>query len=848
MRTFSSPLPIDDALPRLLEALRAREAAVLVAPPGAGKTTRVPLVLIDEAWAKDKKILLLEPRRLAARAAAARMAATLGEQVGETVGLRVRFGSKISKKTRIEVVTEGVFTRLVLDDPSLDGIAAVLFDEFHERSLDADLGLALARDVQQGLRDDLKVLVMSATLDGARVAALIGDAPVVESEGRAFTVETRYLGRDPRERIERQVADAVKRGLRGDTGSLLVFLPGAGEIRRTETILKDEVRDPDVDIVALYGALEARDQDRAISPAPKGKRKVVLATSIAETSLTIEGVRVVIDSGLARVPRYEPDVGLTRLETVRVSRAAADQRRGRAGRTEPGVCYRLWDEPQTGSFDAYTRPEILSADLSSFVLDLAQWGASDAGGLSFLDSPPSAAMNEARTLLTELGALDAQGRITDEGRKLRALPLPPRLARMVVDAGEAGAGEVAANIAAVLTERGLGGDDVDLTHRLDQFRRDRSARAQDARAMAKRWSNAVIPRRREAASPESITPDAAGYGFRARSSGPSRNDEELSAGSLLSLAYPDRVAKNRGSGGAFLLANGRGGQVDPASALAREPFIVVAELTGTANASRIVMAAPIALDEIEQRFAGKIEDRDAVTFDNASASLRARRTRRLGSIVLAEQIKQVTPDADTARIFAQGLVGQGIGRLDWSKAALQFRTRVQFLRKAEGDEWPDLSDDGLAKSVGEWLEPLLLDKTARGQIGAGELFDAVSNLVPWNLRRRLEDEAPTHFTAPTGTNVPVDYEAEQGPTISIRLQELFGLSKHPSIAGGRIPLVIELLSPGHKPVQITRDLPGFWRGSYADVRTDMRGRYPRHPWPDDPASALPTRRAKPRGT
>jgi ATP-dependent helicase HrpB len=827
MRTFSSPLPIDDALPRLLEALRGREAAVLVAPPGAGKTTRVPLVLMDEAWASGKKILLLEPRRLAARAAAARMAATLGEQVGDTVGLRVRFGSKISKKTRIEVVTEGVFTRLVLDDPSLDGIAAVLFDEFHERSLDADLGLALARDVQQGLRDDLKVLVMSATLDGARVASLIGEAPIVESEGRAFPVETRYLGRDPRERIERQVADAVKRALRADTGSALVFLPGAGEIRRTETILKDEVRDPDVDIVALYGALEARDQDRAISPAPKGKRKVVLATSIAETSLTIEGVRVVIDSGLARVPRYEPDVGLTRLETVRVSRAAADQRRGRAGRTEPGVCYRLWDEPQTGSFDAYTRPEILSADLSSFVLDLAQWGASDAAGLAFLDAPPAAAMKEARALLTELGALDGQGRITDEGRKLRALPLPPRLARMVVDAGEAGAGDQAANIAAVLTERGLGGDDVDLTHRLDQFRRDRSRRAEDARAMAKRWASAVIP---------------------ARASSASRNDEKSSAGSILSLAYPDRVAKSRGSGGAFLLANGRGGNVDPASSLARQHFIVVAELTGAANNSRIVLAAPITLEEIEQRFADRIEDRDAVTFDAASASLRARRTRRLGAIVLAEQVKQVTPDEGTARIFAQGLIAQGLHKLDWSKAALQWRTRVQFLRKAEGDEWPDLSDEGLAGSAADWLEPLLLDKTARGQIGAGELFDAISNLVPWNLRRRLDDEAPTHFTAPTGTNAAIDYEAEQGPTISIRLQELFGLSTHPSIAGGRIPLVIELLSPGHKPVQITRDLPGFWRGSYADVRTEMRGRYPRHPWPDDPASALPTRRAKPRGT
>ena len=822
MRTFSTPLPIDDALPRLMDAFARTNAAVLVAPPGAGKTTRVPLVLLDEAWAKDKKILLLEPRRLAARAAAARMAATLGEQVGDTVGLRVRFGSKISKRTRIEVITEGVFTRLVLDDPSLDGVAAVLFDEFHERSLDADLGLALAREVQEGLREDLKVLVMSATLDGARVAALLGDAPVVTSEGRAYPVETRYLSRDPRDRIERPVAAAVQRALRVDPGSLLVFLPGAAEIRRTETLLKEQVRDPNVDIVALFGALDARDQDRAISPAPLGRRKVVLATSIAETSLTIEGVRVVIDSGLSRVPRYEPDVGLTRLETVRVSRAAADQRRGRAGRTEPGVCYRLWDEPQTGSFDAYTRPEILSADLSSFVLDLAQWGAADASKLAFIDPPPQAAMNEARALLIELGAIDAQGRITDEGRKLRQLPLPPRLARMVVDAGAQGAGAEAAAIAAILTERGLGGDDVDLRHRLDQFRRDRSRRAEDARGMVKRWTDTL-----DRASKQS----------------------ELSTGSILALAYPDRVAKNRGGGtGGFVLANGRGGQVDAASNLAREPFLVVAELTGAAASSRIVLAAAIALEEIEERFADKIEDRDAVTFDSGSASLRKRRSHRLGSVVLAEQVKQVAPDVATARILAQGLVGLGLNRLDWSKAALQFRTRVQSLRKAEGDEWPDVSDDGLARNTADWLEPLLVDKTARSQLTAGELFDAMTNLVPWNLRRRLDAEAPTHVTAPTGTSVPIDYEAEQGPTVSIRVQELFGLTTHPSIAGGRVPLVIELLSPGHKAVQITRDLPGFWRGSYADVRSDLRGRYPRHPWPEDPTSAPPTRRAKPRGT
>jgi len=825
MQRFDSPLPIDDALPRLTAALAANNAAVLVAPPGAGKTTRVPLVLLDEPWAKEnnkqKKILVLEPRRLAARAAAARMASTLGEQVGDTVGLRVRLGSKISRRTRIEVITEGVFTRLVLDDPSLDGVAAVLFDEFHERSLDADLGLALARDAQQGLREDLKILVMSATLDVARVAALLGNAPVVTSEGRAFPVETRYLGRDQRSPIERQIVDAVQRALRADSGSILVFLPGAAEIRRTETQLRERVGDPNVDIVALFGALDALEQDRAISPTPAGRRKVVLATSIAETSLTIEGVRVVIDSGLSRVPRYEPDLGLTRLETVRVSRAAADQRRGRAGRTERGVCYRLWDEPQTGSLEPYTRPEILSADLSGFVLDLAHWGASDPAKQAFLDSPPAAALNEAKALLSELGAIDAAGRITQDGKMLRQLPLPPRLARMVVDAAAQGAGARAAAIAAVLTERGLGGDDVDLSHRLDQFRRDRSRRAEDARAMVKRWSEAAG--RKETGGEESV-------------------------GSLLALAYPDRIAKSRGGGtGAFLLANGRGGMVDPASALARAPFLVVAELTGTAAASRIILAAPIALAEIEARFGNKIESREAVTFDAASASLRARASRRLGALVLAEQIKPVEPDADTAKLLAEGIAALGIDKLPWSKAQLQLRDRVQFLRRAEGDEWPDLSDVALTRSAAEWLAPFLAGKTALSQIGVDDLSAALDALLPWALRKRLDAEAPTHFTAPSGSHVPIDYEAEQGPTVSIRVQEMFGLARHPSIAGGRVALVIELLSPAHRPVQVTRDLPGFWRGSYKDVKTEMRGSYPRHPWPDDPTTAPPTRRAKRRG-
>ena len=821
MRTFETSLPIDAALPQLTAALAGSDAAVLVASPGAGKTTRVPLVLLDEPWAKDKKILVLEPRRLAARAAAARMASTLREQVGDTVGLRVRFDSKVTKRTRIEILTEGVFTRLILDDPSLDGIAAVLFDEFHERSLDADLGLALARDAQLGLRPDLKLLVMSATLDGARVAALLGDALAVESEGRVFPVETRYLGRDPRASIERQAADAVERALRAESGSLLVFLPGAGEIRRTEELLKERIRDTNVDIVGLFGALDAREQDRAISPSPPGRRKVVLATSIAETSITIEGVRVVIDSGLARVPRYEPDVGLTRLETVRVSRAAADQRRGRAGRTEPGICYRLWDEPQTGSLEPYTRPEILSADLSSFALDLAQWGAGDTGQLAFLDAPPQAAMNEARTLLREIGAIDENNRITEEGRKLRALPLPPRLARMVVDAAAQGAGEMAAAIAAVLTERGLGGNDVDLGHRLENFRRDRSRRAEDARAMVRRWT---------------------------ATAGNRQTDNDQSPGALLALAYPDRVARNRGgSGGAFLLANGRGGMIDPASALARETYLVVAELAGAAAAGRIVLAAPITLEEIEQDFAEQIRDSETVTFDATSASLRARRTRRLGSLVLAEQTRPVAFDSGSARLLAEGIATIGVRKLPWSKAQLQLRNRVMFLRRAEGDEWPDLSDDTLARTAAEWLAPFLTGKTSLQQIGADDLAAMLDALLPWTLRKRIDAEAPTHFAAPSGSQVPIDYEAEEGPKLSIRVQELFGLAVHPTIAGGRVPLLIELLSPAHRPVQMTRDLPGFWRGSYKDVRTDLRGRYPKHPWPDDPLTAPATRRAKPRG-
>jgi ATP-dependent helicase HrpB len=835
-RSFDTPLPIDAVLDQLARTLASHNAAVLVAPPGAGKTTRVPLALLDEPWVRDKKIIVLEPRRIAARASAERMAQTLGERAGETVGYRVRFGSKVSRATRIEVVTEGIFSRQILDDPELFGVAAVLFDEFHERSLDADLGLALARDAQVGLREDLRILVMSATLDGARVAKLLGDAPVIASEGRAFPVETRYLGRKADAPLERQMADAIATALRADPGSVLAFLPGAAEIRRTQNFLGERVHDASIEIVPLFGALDAAVQDRAIAPAPKGCRKVVLATSIAETSLTIEGVRIVVDSGVARVPRYEPDIGLTRLETVRASRAAVDQRRGRAGRTEPGVCYRLWDEPQTASLAAYTQPEILSADLSSLVLDLAQWGVRDPTTLAFLDSPPAPALKEARSLLAELGALDGDGRITAEGKSLRALALPPRLARMIVDSHRLGAGAEAAEIAAVLTERGLGGDSVDLDARLDQFRRDRSPRASSARSLAQRWASQVA-----VSSPSSLTGEGRGGGSTTAASAGG------TTGVMLAFAFPDRVARNRGNG-SFVLANGRGAAVDKTSALARAPYIAVAELTGTAANGRILLAAPIAQADIELRFADQIESADEVSFDRSALALRARRKRTLHAITLSEAPMALKPSAETARVLADGLVASGLEKLPWSKPLKQWRDRVMFLRKAEGEPWPDLSDDALAAQREAWLVPALYDKTSLKEFSAGDLSDALVTLLPWELRARLEREAPTHFEAPTGTMLAIDYEAEQGPTIAVRLQELFGLNSHPSIAKGAVPLVLELLSPAHRPVQVTRDLPGFWRGSYAAVRSDLRGRYPRHPWPEDPASAMPTRRVKPRGT
>jgi ATP-dependent helicase HrpB len=846
---FATPLPIDEALPALLAALAAQPNAVLVAPPGAGKTTRVPLALMGEAWAAGQKLIVLEPRRLAARAAAQRMAATLGEAVGDSIGLRARLTVKVSARTRVEVVTEGVFARMILDDPLLTGVAGVLFDEYHERSLDADMGLALALDAQAGLRPDLRLLVMSATLDGARVAGLLGEAvPVIRSEGRAFPVETRHVGRDPGRRIEEQMAATIARALAAEPGSVLAFLPGQGEIRRTEALLRERLADSpaagSLILAPLYGAMEQRAQDEAVQPAPAGRRKVVLATSIAETSLTIEGVRVVVDSGLARVPRHEPDMGVTRLDTVRVSRAAADQRRGRAGRTEPGVCYRLWDEPETMSLAPFAEPGIRAADLAGLVLDLAHWGVTDPLTLRWLDPPPGPALAEARAMLRAIAALDADGRITPEGQALRDLPLPPRLARMVLAAAAAFPGaqpgpatRLAADLAAVLVERGLGGNAVDLAQRLEAYRRERGGRAEDMRRLAAGWARDASAAARRLALTAAAAPV----------------DDPAA---LLAIAYPDRIARARGNAGQFLLASGRGAQLDAAEALARQRYLVVAELSGSAQATRILAA--VALDEAElPAIAGaRMSGGEELTFDRQAMAVRARRIRRLGAITLASETLAVPTGEATQAALAAGIASLPPERWPWSKATRQWRDRVLFLRRAQAHEtdnpddnpWPDLSDAALAASMPEWLAPFLPGMTALADVGADTFRQALEALLPQPLARRVEAEAPTHFIAPTGNAVALDYEAEGGPVLAIRVQELFGLRTHPAIAGGRVPLTLHLLSPAHRPIQITRDLPGFWRGSWASVKTEMKGRYPRHVWPDDPAAAAPTARAKPRGT
>ncbi|KAK0364895.1 ATP-dependent helicase HrpB [Brevundimonas aurantiaca] len=810
-------LPIHAVLDPLKSALANGNTAVLAAPPGAGKTTVVPLALLDQAWLGDGRVLVLEPRRIAARAAADRMAATLGQEAGGTVGYRTRLQSRIGPKTRIEVITEGVFTRMILDDPGLEGVGAVLFDEFHERSLDADLGLALARETQGALREDLRLLVMSATLDVAGVSRLLDGAPVIEAEGRAYPVDTRYLGRNPTERFEEAMTRACLTALGEETGSVLAFLPGQGEIHRVVRQINERLRLPNVDVVPLYGGLDRAEQDRAIEPAAPGRRKLVLATSVAETSLTIDGVRVVVDGGLSRVPRFEPSSGLTRLATVRVSRSSAEQRRGRAGRTEPGVCYRLWDEEQTRGLVPHQRPEIQEADLTGLALDLARWGARSVEGLALLDPPPAGALGEARKVLTRLGALDAEGGLTDHGRRLTRIPLSPRLAHMVAVASDGHDAMTGARIAAVLSEPGLGGSNVDLHERLVGLERDRSPRARDALKLAERWAR------------------AAGGGA----------GGSVDEGLLLAEAFPERIARMRGKAGEMLLASGRGAMVEATDPLARETWLAVAELGGGEARDRVRLAAALDAATLETDLARLIETEERLAREPSGRAV-IKRIRRIGAIVLDEKVIG-TPDASQlSAVLKAEVEAEGIGALPWGEQASALRARLAFLHGLD-PAWPDVSDEGLMAAREAWLWPVLEGAKSLAAIGDGRLADALRGLIPWDLQRRLDELAPPRLTTPLGS-AGIDYGAEGGPRVEIRVQELFGVTTHPTVGGGRVPLTLALLSPARRPVQVTRDLPGFWAGSWAAVRSEMRGRYPRHPWPENPAEAQATNRAKPRGT
>ena len=816
-------LPVCRILPEIHAALETERSAVLAAPPGAGKTTLVPLSLLGAGWRGDGRIILVEPRRLAARAAARRMAALCGEPVGKTVGYRMRLDTRISPATRIEVVTEGVFTRMILDDPELTGIAAVLFDEFHERSLDADFGLALALDVRGALREDLRILVMSATLDTERVAAVLGSVRVVESLGRVFPVDVRYRERSAGEPVEDAMVRAIEAAHAEESGSILAFLPGQAEIRRTAERLSGRFG-AGTTIANLYGNLDGPAQDLAIRPAPDGQRKIVLATAIAETSITIDGVGVVIDSGLSRQPVFEPATGITRLETVRVSRAAADQRAGRAGRTGPGVAIRLWRAEQTAALAPFAPPEILAADLAGLVLDCAAWGVCDPASLAFIDPPPPAALEEARSLLVQLGALDPAGGLSARGRHMRALGLPARHAAMVVEAAERGDDiHAAARLAVLMGEPGLGGKSIDLDERLERFGAESNARAQAARGLAGRIAASA---REQLAGP---------VGCRGGT-----------AGGLLVAGFADRIARQRGGRGRFLMANGRGAVVDERDRLAASEFLVIADLTGRAAAQRVLAAAEVDRATVEERLSSMIETREEYAFDRASRSVRARLWRRIGAMTLDERSLPLSDAAATCEALAGGVRILGLEALPWDKSSRQMRERIGFLHRSIGGDWPEVSDDALVARLDEWFAPFQAGVSCLDDVRPASLSEGLAALVPHALRRDLDRLAPTHYEVPTGSRHEIRYGGKD-PVLAVRVQEVFGLGEHPAIAGGRLPLVLELLSPARRPIQTTLDLPGFWSGSWRDVRAEMRGRYPKHSWPEDPLAAEPTTRAKPRG-
>jgi len=833
-------LPIDAILPELCASLEQTPNAVVQAAPGAGKTTRIPLKLLDAPWREGGRIIMLEPRRLAARAAARRMVQTLGEPVGKTVGYRVQLDNKTGPDTVIEVVTEGILTRRLQSDPSLDGVAAVIFDEFHERNLQADLGLALCLDCQAGLREDLRILAMSATLDVAPVAELMGDAPVIASAGRAFPVETRYLGKPPvdrfRDTLSPAVSSAVKQALRDETGSILVFLPGEGEIRRVETLLNESNLPDDVDVLPLFGALPQSRQDLAVSPPPSGRRKVVLATAIAETSLTIEGIRVVIDGGRSRIPRFDPRSGMTRLFTEPVSLAGAAQRQGRAGRIEPGVCYRLWDQAGEGAFRKFSQPEILDADLAPLALDLANWGIRDPDALNWLTPPPEAALARARDLLRQLRAMDDQDRITAHGREMAGLPMHPRLAHMVIEGAKSGWAENACNVAALLTDRDIARRDgsnpvpVDLTLRVSALNGEHTSLSVNRNALgrtgalAKHWLKRAPRNVRDGDAPE-LSPD-----------------EQI--GALVALAYPDRVAERRpGRDSRYRLRNGKGAVLPAEDGLRDAPYLAIASVSGETRDARIRTAAPISAATIERLFGNDIRDGETAVWDGKSRSVIARRQKRLHALVLDDAPARNIPDDQIVHALLDGIRDIGLECLPWSREATEWLLRVRCFHLATGTG-PDLSESVLLETLEEWLLPYLAGMSRLQHLKSLDLRAILQARLNWSELQKLDAQVPSHFTVPSGSSIRIDYTDPTAPVLPVKLQEMFGATETPSIVDGAIALNIHLLSPAGRPLQITRDLPAFWSNAYPQVKAEMKGRYPRHPWPDDPLAAAPTRHTK----